>query len=355
MASEMARAFPYATVLCLWGDEPFGNIASQRRWESWLSATPLRRHKAVALPFMIPTWRHLPGVYDWLLVSSHLFAHHARLRDAPDVPKLVYAHTPARYIWDPELDERGRSLPARLASRFLKPLDRRRAGEALSVAANSGFVRDRVASAWGRDARVIYPPVDTEQIRSVANWHDRLDSDEQEAVSGIPDEFILGASRFVPYKRLDLVIRAGELVDVPVVIAGAGPQEAQLRELASEVSVPVHFVINPSNALLYSLYQRAMALIFPPVEDFGIIPVEAMSVGTPIIVNEVGGARESLEAVGGVGGAVWDLQPSSFQAALAAATSRTISAPAVAARFSRARFRQELRDWVAAEVGASGG
>lgn len=353
VAAEMARTFPSARVMCLWGEEPFGGVSPDRRWESWIAATPLRRHKAAALPFMIPTWRHLPGSYQWLLISSHLFAHHARLGFARDVPKLVYAHTPARYIWNPSLDERGDSLVVRAASKMLRPLDRIRAQEATSIAANSSFVRERIAAAWRRDARVIYPPVATEQICAVGEWADHVHGAEQRVIDELPGEFVLGVSRFVPYKRLDLVIAAAQEIGLPAVIVGAGPQEQELRTLAAEVSVPVTFVISPSDALLYAIYQKALALVFPPVEDFGIVPIEAMALGTPVIVNQFGGAKESLEAVGGIGGEIWDLEIRSFGAAFAAATENAPRVDVVAARFSCARFRSELREWLSSEIGES--
>ena len=348
VASEMARVFPDAPVLCLWGDEPFGGVSEERRWESWLSRTPLRRHKATALPAMIPTWRRLPGDPDWILVSSHLFAHHARFPAAPRAKKLVYAHTPARYVWSPELDGRGASWAAKSASRLLKPLDRKRAQEATAIAANSRFVRDRIAAAWGRESTVIYPPVDAERLQATTNWRDRVTTREERTLSRLPDHFIMGASRFVPYKGLDVVIGAGDRVGVPVVIAGAGPEEAKLREVAASVTVPVYFVLDPSDELLFSLYQRAAVLVFPPVEDFGIVPVEAMCLGTPAIVNIRGGARESLELAGG--GASWDLNLDTFSEAFERALRSRPDTSGIASRFSRARFRSELRNWMQTQL-----
>src|SRR5690606_23178144 len=134
--------------------------------ETWLAHTPLRGHKALALPLMPAVWRSLPRRdTDWVLTSSHLFAHHARFRGAArEAPRLVYAHTPARYIWAPDLDVRGDSIPARLVSRALMPLDRRRAQEPVAIAANSEFIAKRIALAWEREAEVIYPNVDVARL-----------------------------------------------------------------------------------------------------------------------------------------------------------------------------------------------
>ena len=95
----MTDAFPDADVRVLWNDTP--ELIDRQISESWIARTPLRRNKVLALPAMLPTWRLPLGSHpDWVLVSSHLFAHH--IRTPSHVKKFVYAHTPARYIWEPE-------------------------------------------------------------------------------------------------------------------------------------------------------------------------------------------------------------------------------------------------------------
>ena len=350
--AELARAFPDADLRVLWSDveSPFGNRPVD---ESWLARTPLRRSKAAALPFMPGAWRGIPssGSYDWMLVSSHLFAHNARVRgrSQPRV-KLVYVHTPARYIWTPELDARGDSLVARTASKLLKPLDRRRAAEATDLAANSEYVRQRIADTWQLDSRVIYPPVDTARIAAGAPWVDRLDAQDADVLASLPDDFILGASRFIPYKRLDVAIAAGEAVSRPVVLAGSGPEEARLRAVAEEAGVPVHFVLAPSDALLYALFEKASVFVFPPIEDFGIMPVEAMACGTPVIANSVGGAGESVGVCGG--GVLLDtFDRQSLHDAIT--TVEAIDGEALRKRvdrFSSERFQQGIQEWVASMI-----
>ncbi|MFB7843177.1 glycosyltransferase [Microbacterium sp. NPDC056052] len=299
----MARAFPDADIQCLWNDAP-QRFAGRHVEETWIARTPLRRKKALALPFTVPTWRGLRGRtdYDWMLISSHLFAHHAHLR-GQDVPKYVYAHTPARYIWNPELDERGNSAAVRAVSPLFRRIDRRRAQEATAIAANSAFVRDRITAAWERDAVVIHPPVAVDRILSESDWRTRVADDaEKSLLDALPEHFVMGASRFIPYKRLDLVIRAADAVGLPVVIAGRGPEEQRLRAVAAAAKVPVRIVVSPSDALLYALMQRASVFVFPPVEDFGIVPVEAQAAGTPVVTGPVGGQTETF--VPGVSGVI---------------------------------------------------
>ncbi|MWB97259.1 glycosyltransferase [Agromyces seonyuensis] len=288
----LADAFPDAPVLCAW-DDVDDRFAPGRLHQTWLAKTPLRRRKALAMPFMLGAWRGIdvhPDA-DWLLVSSHLFAHHATLADR-DVPKFVYAHTPARYIWEPDLDGRGSGVVGRAVSPSLRRIDRARAQEATSIAANSRFVAERIARAWGRESTVIHPPVD---VAAIAGARETLSLRDEATLAALPDSFVLGASRFVPYKRLDLVIEAGRAAGLPVVLAGDGPDRPRLEAVAATHPGAVFFVDRPSDALLHELYRRALVYVFAPIEDFGIMPVEALAAGTPVITNPVGGAAETVQ------------------------------------------------------------
>ena len=182
----------------------------------------------------------------------------------------------------------------RAASSAFKKLDYLRAQEHHSVVANSQFVADRISRCWNTHADVIYPPVDVKTIGGVSDWTVKVYGEEAAVFDHLPPDFVLGASRFVSYKGLDVVIRAGELVNLPVVIAGSGEDESRLRERAAASSVPVTFIISPSDSLLYALYQRCSVFVFPPVEDFGIMPVEAMAAGAPVVANRIGGTSESV-------------------------------------------------------------
>ncbi|MEU5842250.1 glycosyltransferase [Rhodococcus sp. NPDC047139] len=341
---EFVRAFPDADVLCLWDDAD--RYPERTVHESGLARTPLRRNKALALATMPYFWRRRPGSYDFALVSSHCFAHHVTFDAAPNgFEKLVYVHTPARYLWNPELDDRGASLAVRCAAPPLRALDRRRAREGAHFAANSDFVRRRIERAWGVDARVIFPPVETTRISAVPDWRNELSAAESDLVEGLPEIFVLGASRFVPYKRLDWVIRAAERAGLPAVIAGSGPEERRLRRLAAESTVPVHVLARPSDALLYSLYQQAHVYVFPAVEDFGIMPVEARAAGARVIVNSLGGAGETVrEGVDGL-----RFCEDSVEAVAACITAiDTVPKDGVGgvAALSAENFRHHIRDWV---------
>jgi len=344
---EMSVAFPDAEVVCLW-NESTGRFESRRVRQSWIARTPLRRHKALALPLMPPTWRLLRDHgYDWALISSHAFAHHARFRGAPvGFRRMVYVHTPARYVWTRAFDARGDNPFARVASQALRPLDRHRAQEGAEFAANSEFVRERIRNVWGVDARVIYPPVQVERIQSLPDWRDQLDGVDAAILEKLPEGYLLGASRFIPYKRLEQVIEVGAATGRPVVLAGRGPSRSVLEEAAARASVPVHFVSGPSEALLYALYQQASAFVFPAVEDFGIMPVEAMAAGAAVLAQVEGGAAESV--VEGATGSLIDFRsPSEMRTGLdrALATDRADRLQR-AKDFGAERFRGEIQSWV---------
>ncbi|MHA7281111.1 glycosyltransferase [Arthrobacter sp. MDT2-2] len=347
VVAALLDGFPDAELACLWNDAP-DRFASRRVTESVLAKTGLRRHKAGALPIMPLVWKtiRLPA-FDWLLISSHAFAHqaadHAMRRD---VPAFVYAHTPARYLWAPTLDERSRHPLAKMGAMALRHIDSASVVKTATFAANSNFVAERMNRAWGVDAQTIYPPIAIERLHSRPDWSQELDEGDSLTLQELPTTFVLGASRFVKYKQLERVIRLGELCNLPVVLAGSGPEHAALLARAATASVPVSVVLKPSDKLLYALYERATLFAFPPVEDFGIMPVEAMALGTPTIVNELGGAAESVRIVEGGVTASWHDDDALRSAVDQALSLDMTAARANSARFSEASFVGSIKRWM---------
>lgn len=348
VADKISDIYPDADVFCLWNDAS-SRLPGHDVRESLLARTPLRRHKSMALPFMPLAWRKMKPRrdYEWILACTHLFAHHVPFHyQGRPIRKYLYIHTPARYIWTPELDPRGRGVIPRIASPLFRVLDRHRAQESFKLAANSKFVGDRVKEYWQRDAEVIYPPVDVETIQAEPRWNELLSDRDRDIVSSLPSQFLLGASRFVTYKRLDLVIKAGEACDIPVVLAGAGPQEAYLRDLASKSKARTTFVIRPTNTLLFALYELCIAFVYLGVEDFGIMPVEAMALGKPAIVSYLGGPSETV--VDGITGShVRNTDPVGLRDAVERAVTTTpTSCRERASHFSGAAYARALRQWM---------
>lgn len=340
---QIRLAVPHRRAVCLWNGNPvrFNGVE-----ETWLARSPLRDRKAAAMPFMGSAWKRvdLTGV-DKVVVSSHAFSHHLASRAADrGIPAYAYVHSPARYVWVPDLDERGNSLIGHLGRPYFRHRDRRHVSSNVAYAANSKFVAKRVADAWGVEASVIYPPVDTDRIRAFAG---ELSDADNAIASALPPNFVLGASRFVPYKNVDAAIIAGEILDLPVVLAGTGPDEPRLRALGEQARTPVIFVGRVSDDLLLEMYRRAELFVYMAVEDFGIMPVEAMACGTPVLVNEIGGSRESVLGVSGGLTSGW--RDSCFDDTDLVERALTIDTKALesaVAQFSNAAFRSNLRSWV---------
>jgi glycosyltransferase involved in cell wall biosynthesis len=340
---QICAVVPHSRAVCLWNGNPVRFTGVE---ETWLARSPLRGHKAAAMPFMGSAWSRVDLTdIERVVVSSHAFSHHLAGRAVDrGIPAFAYIHSPARYVWVPELDDRGKSLVGRLGRSFFRHWDRRHASKDVSYVANSEFVAERVAEAWGVDASVVYPPVDIERIQSFGG---ELSDVDNATVRALPHQFVLGASRFVSYKNVDAAISAGQILGLPVVLAGTGPDEPRLRAFAQQARTPVTFTGRVSDNLLLELYRRAALFVYMAVEDFGIMPVEAMAAGTPVLVNEDGGARESVLAVAGGLTSGWRKSRFVDPAVVEKALTIDMKDPKSAvAKFSTGSFRRNILSWV---------
>ncbi len=339
---QLTATFPNADQYCLWNDD-IERFPKAR--ETWLSRTPLRRGKAISLPFLRSALRSIPVEnYDTVLASSHAFGHYNAYRAAQKGSRgFAYVHSPARYIWAPEHDVRGQSAAVRAVSPLMRRLDRRTTSNRVSYAANSEFVRRRIQDSWGVDSEVIHPPVAVKEIAEALAAP--LNEPDAEVARGLPDAFLLGASRLVGYKRLDLVIDLAAELGRPVVIAGDGPERLPLEAAANRQGVRALFLGRVSDRLLFELYRRAALFVFLPVEDFGIMPLEAVTAGCPVLVNSSGGAWEGLRRTGaGLPTALGDLNVI-VRAASTAMTLKSAAGPDSTAWFANEMFAKRITDW----------
>ncbi|HET9444435.1 MAG TPA: glycosyltransferase [Acidimicrobiales bacterium] len=338
----MAEALPDADLHALtWNrdrvpfDRPVATTALDR-------LGPLRDRRDLLLPVMPLAWRYSTRRrYDVVVTSSHACA--KGFRPGRAALHLCYCYTPLRYVWFSGVDRRGPIGPAqRLAARGLRAWDRGSARWVDEFAAISGAVRDRIRDVYGRPARVIHPPVDTDFFTP--------------APEPVRPGFALAVSRFVPYKRLDLAVRACRAAGCPLVVAGAGPEEGRLRHLAAVLKADVTFVIGPSDEALRELYRTASALVFPAEEDFGIVAVEAQACGTPVVALAAGGSLDTVQP-GRTGVLVRTTDEAEWAAAVDQALRSGTEVDACRAHalsFSGSRFRAQLRDWVASSAAGRG-
>jgi glycosyltransferase involved in cell wall biosynthesis len=333
------RMLPHAKGFVLWRDGD-AQRGTQFR-ESWLARTPMRRNKALALPLMPLVWRTLTRErFDVVISSSHAFAHTVKTGPVHGTRYLSYVHSPARYLWSPDFDARGSDGILALPRRALRAADVRLGRHVHSYAANSREVQTRIRRFWKREARVINPPVEVDFFGSAPA-----------PVRGRDRDHLLAVGRWIPYKNFELAIEIADAARMPLVIAGSGPQEVALRRAASRVAVPVAFEKRPSPDRLRELYWGARALLFPAHEDFGIIPVEAMACGTPVVGVRRGGLLETV-LDGETGFLVDGTDPRRFAAALAGADRLDRERIRGHAQgFSTDVFMARLASWVSDEAG----
>lgn len=333
----MAQEFPRADLFSLtWNRSAEYDFSGREVKTTALDKISLLRGRnALQLPLMPLAWRYASRrEYDVVVTSSHACS--KGFYPGRKAIHLCYCYTPMRYLWLSNIDPRHRrgarlTAPVSLA---LKSWDLRSAGWVDDFAGISQAVKDRIQDVYSRPARVIYPPVATEFYTP--------------GDGAVRKDFVLAVSRMVPYKRLDLAIRAAAIAGTRLVIAGSGPQEQQLRQIAEDLQHPVEFVISPDDAALRELYRTARAVIFPPEEDFGIVPVEAQACGTPVVALARGGSLDTV--VDGVTGVLIPEQSAELFAEglkmVLEGGFRTEDSVANARRFSQAQFRTGFRDWV---------
>lgn len=232
------------------------------------------------LPFFVPAIASMRAPpCDLLISTSHCVA--KGLRPPAGARHLCYCFTPMRYAWVFQEEYFGRLHARRLLAdplmAWLRRWDRRASRRVTRFVAISRHVQDRIRRFYGREADVVYPFIDTNR------WT---------PCSCPTDDFDLIVSALVPYKRIDLAIRAYNTLKRPLKIAGVGGNFEALRALAGPT---IEFLGWQSDAVILDLYRRCSALVFPGEEDFGLVPLEAMACGRPVIAFARGGALESVK------------------------------------------------------------
>lgn len=285
------------------------------------------------------------SAYDLIISSSHAVA--KGVITGPDQIHVSYVHSPARYAWDLTHQYlRGAGLDKGLKGYLAKTMlhkfriwDTRTANGVDQFLSNSNYIARRIWKTYRRDAQTIYPPVDI----------DRFDMRTEK------EDFYLAASRQVPYKRIDLIVEAfTKMPDKKLIVIGDGPEEDKIRKIVqghSNIEIKGYL----GDAALRDHMQRAKGYLFAAEEDFGIMPLEAMACGTPVIAYGAGGALETV--VSGETGIFFDKQtPQSICKAITLFETQTFPPEKCrerAEQFSAEIFRENFKAAIDKAIGKS--
>ena len=263
-------------------------LSNKKANTSFIQKFPFAKKKYQKyLPFMPLAVEQLDvSKHDIILSSSHAVA--KGVLTGPDQLHISYVHSPIRYAWDMQhqylresnLDRGIKGLIAKWLLHKIRLWDYRTANGVDHFIANSQFIARRIKKVYGRDADVIYPPVDV----------DRFSLCEKK------DDYYFTASRMVPYKRIDLIVEAfSQMPDKKLVVIGDG---SEMTKIKSKAGSNVEILGYQPNDVMLDHMQRAKAFVFAAEEDFGITPVEAQACGTPVIAFGKGGALETIRPFG---------------------------------------------------------
>ena len=334
---SLCRLFPTAELVTL--------VHQRGSVSPLIESRRIRTSIAQRLPRATKLYRHYLPVFptaielfdlddaDVVISTSHCAA--KAVVPTARAMHVCYCHSPMRYAWDQfesyfgaERVGRGMNLAMRPMMAWLARWDRATASRVHRFVANSQYVAGRIARYYNRRSTVLYPPVDTEFFTP--------------APRPAQQPYFLVVSALVPYKRIDLALAAADRLQVPLKVVGAGPDLERLRARAGRT---VEFTGQLGDEALREAYRGATAVLLPGEEDFGIVPVEAMACGRPVVALGRGGACETVQD-GVTGVLVPESTPEAFADALSRAQSLQFD-PAVLRRhaetFGVARFEHAFQ------------
>ncbi len=345
--SVLMEMFPEAPVYTILHDEKKtgGRFAGRVRGASFLNFQFAKDHHRLFIPLMPSAAEalFLGGKFDLIISDTAGFAKGITY-DAAATRHISYIHTPLRYAWETK-DYFQNPVFTKIFSpvfAYLRNWDRRMAQRPDALLANSRFIAGKIKNYYQRDAAVVYPPVDTALFYREVKKRGVAESGK--------GGYYLAAGRMLGYKRFDLVVEAFARLGRWLKIAGAGPEReaiaAQIKKLGA---ANIELLPFADDEALRKLYNNATAVIFPQVEDFGLVAAEAQICGAPVIAYAAGGATEIVED--GTTGMLFHAQtPGSLAAAVEAFEKKKWSRVAIARsarRFSKEAFKTQMFDQIA--------
>lgn len=327
----LLETFPNAALFTtVYNEKKLPEYKPYRPQTSYLQKIPIVRDRHQALPpLLLSAIKNLDLSGHDLIISLS-----SAIGKGINKPKgsthVCYCHAPMRYVWQPEIDNRLISKPfGRLFLNYLKGWDLKTNKGVDHFITNSKTVQARIKRFYGRNATVIYPPV------SLIDTSKKIKK----------EDFFLTLGRLIPYKKIDLAILACKEKNIKLLVAGDGPEKDHLTSMANE---NIEFVGRVSDKEKEELLRKAKALIFPGEEDFGIVPIEALSAGTPVIAYGKGGATEYVKD--GRNGILFKEQSlESLSKAIDQFNDKKFDKGYIiksALKFSKDRFKSEIKEFI---------
>ena len=334
--------YPYAPIYTLIHDQDsmHGHFAHSRIHTSFLQRFPFSKKRHRLFPPLMPL--AIEGfdlsAYDVVLSDSSSFA--KGVITGPETLHVCYMHTPMRYAWDDcqkyTEDFGFPRLVKKLVPFFMNPIrlwDRVSADRVDRIVANSNFVAARIRKYYRKESIVIHPPVDVDRF----------------AVAPAGKDYYLMVGRLIAYKRHDIAIEAFNRLKLPLKIIGRGPELERLKRLAGPT---IEFLGRVDEAELPQYYAECRGFVFPQEEDFGIVAIEALASGRPLIAYRGGDIPEHMEE--GKMGVFFDEQTSESVIQAVERFEKMHFDPAYirsrVLRFDKALFKAKMKDYIESEV-----
>lgn len=284
MLLTLCSIFPDAPVYTLFYDKNATGDAFEGMdiRTSFLQKIPFVKKYHRGFPLLMPLAIEQFDFSDFDIVISISASFAKGIITKPNTKHICICLTPPRFLWDDShkfVEEFGYSklikniLPPFIS--YLRIWDREASHRVDEFWAISEFIKERIKKYYSRDSEIIYPPV------NISRFY----------ISNEPDDYFLMAGRLVAYKRFDLGVKAFNKLGFPLKIVGIGPELRKLKKMAKD---NIEFLELVSDGRLADIYSKAQALIFPQEEDFGIVPLEAVASGRPVIAFRSGGAVETI-------------------------------------------------------------
>lgn len=333
--AALSEIFPSAEIYTLFYDKKGtkGVFEGKKVHTGFLDAEVVyKRHRAF-IPLMPMAAKRIKIPADIDLVISDSAGFSKGFSVAKGTRHISYMHTPLRYAWETEKYFKSKFVKKFFAPAFsyLRRFDFESAQKSGLLLANSGFIAEKIRNYYGREARVVYPPIDEKVFYFDPSVKKR--------------DYFLCAGRLLPYKRFDLIVEAFNNLNFPLKVVGEGRERKRLEKIANK---NIEFLGFRDESQLRELYCSARGFVFASEEDFGLVMAEAIACGTPVVALKAGGAMEIVSE--GENGVFFEEQTASALAFAVERVAKTTFSPQAvsktASRFSKSIFKRKIEEGV---------